>query len=57
MITKFGIDKDTKAQAFLHEKLNKKRGRFDTCKKAELVDIFLKSGIDLSGKVPSEILN
>jgi len=56
MIVKFGIDKDTKAQAYLHENLNKKRGRFDTCKKSELVSIFLDSGIDLSGKVPTEIL-
>lgn len=57
LIAKFGIDKDAKAMAFLHENLNKKRGRFDTCKKEELVLIFLDSGIDLAGLIPDEIIN
>lgn len=56
MIAKLGIDQDVKAQAYLYETLGKKRGRFDTCKKGELVDIILKSGMDLAGKVPDEIL-
>lgn len=56
LIPKFGIDKDVKALAYLQENLNKKRGRFDTCKKSELVDIFLKSGMDLASKVPDEII-
>lgn len=56
MIAKFGIDKDEKALTYLFENLNKKRGRFDTCKKAELVSIFLDSGIDLAGLVPDEII-
>ena len=56
IIVRHGIDKDTKALAYLHETLNKKRDRFDTCKKMELVDLILKSGMDLAGKVPKEIL-
>jgi len=35
------------------EKLGKKA--FDKLKKTELIDVFLKSGIDLAGKVPAEI--
>jgi ParB family transcriptional regulator, chromosome partitioning protein len=49
-----GIFEDAKAQAYLHDKIEKKR--FDKCKKTELVDVFLKSGVDLAGKVPKEIL-
>ena len=52
----FGFFKDDKARTYLHEKLLKKRDRFDLCKKGELVKIILESGIDLSGKVPDEIL-
>ncbi|MBN1547435.1 MAG: ParB/RepB/Spo0J family partition protein [Syntrophaceae bacterium] len=52
----FGIWKDEKALAYLSETLGKKQDRFDLCKKGELVKIILESGIDLSGKVPSEIL-
>lgn len=51
-----GIFKDEKAQAFLFEKLGKKRGKFEACKKGELIRVFLESGIDLAGKVPDEIL-
>lgn len=54
---KFKIFEDPKAQAFLHETLGKKRGKFNTCKKEELVRIVLESGIDLAGKVPDEILD
>lgn len=53
---KFEIFKDKKAQSFLFEKLMKKRGRFNTCKKDELIRVFTESGVDLSGKVPDEIL-
>jgi len=53
---KFGIFQDRKAQAFLYEKLLKKRGNFKSCKKPELVRIFLESGVDLKGVVPEEIL-
>lgn len=53
----FGIFKDEKARAFLYEKLGKKRDAFESCKKGELVRIFLESGVDLAGKVPAEILD
>jgi len=56
MIVRFAINKDEKAQKFLYEKLGKKRGKFESCKKAELVSLMLESGIDLAGKVPAEIL-
>jgi len=32
-----------------------KPGKFDTCKKTELIDVFLESGVNLVGKVPDEI--
>ncbi len=50
------IFSDRKARDFLLEKLNKKRGKFNTCKKPELIRVFLESGVDLVGKVPAEIL-
>lgn len=56
IIVRFAIDKDEKAQKFLYENLGKKRGKFDSCKKGELVSLILESGIDLAGKVPAEIL-
>jgi len=52
-----GIFADPKAQAFLFEVLGKKRGKFHTCKKPELVRLILESGVNLVGKVPGEILN
>jgi ParB/RepB/Spo0J family partition protein len=52
----FGFWQDERAQAFLYETLGKKRGKFDSCKKAELIRIILESGIELAGKVPKEIL-
>lgn len=54
---KFGIFQDKNAQAFLYEVLNKKRGKFKSCKKSELIRVFLESGADLAGMVPDEILN
>ena len=54
---KYGIFEDPKAQDFLYTKLLKKRGKFTTCKKTELVRVFTESGVDLVGKVPDEILN
>jgi hypothetical protein len=51
-----GILNDPKAQAFLYEKLGKKRGKIEACKKGELIRVFLESGVDLAGKVPDEIL-
>jgi len=53
----FKIFEDKKAKAFLYEKLLKKRGSFKSCKKPELVRIFLESGVDLAGVVPKEIRN
>ena len=52
-----GIFTDPKAEAFLFEKLLKKRKNFKTCKKGELVRLFMESGVELKGKVPDEILN
>ena len=46
-----------KAQDFLFEKLLKKRGKFTSCKKGELIRVFMESGVDLVGKVPDEVLN
>ena len=50
------IFKAKKVQEYLTKTLKKKPGKFSSCKKAELVDLFLKSGIDLVGKVPDEII-
>jgi ParB family chromosome partitioning protein len=51
-----GIFKDKKVQEYLTQTLKKKPGQFSSCKKTELIDLFLKSGIDLVGKVPDEIM-
>jgi hypothetical protein len=53
---KLGFWQDKKAQAYLYEKLGKKRGAFESCKKTDLIKVILKSGMDLAGKVPEEIL-
>ncbi|RJQ58014.1 MAG: ParB/RepB/Spo0J family partition protein [Desulfobacteraceae bacterium] len=53
---KLQIFKDPKVEAYLFEKLLKKRGKYTSCKKSELVKLFLESGVDLTGKVPDEIL-
>lgn len=50
---RLGIFEDPKAQTRL-AKLGKKA--FEKCSKKELVEIVLKSGADLAGKVPKEIL-
>jgi len=57
MGTTLFIFEDKKALAFLEEKLFKKAGRFNTCSKKELVSVFLESGVDLTGRVPDEILD
>lgn len=49
-----GIFADLKAEAFLKDTLGKRK--FSALKKAELDRVILESGIDLSGKVPAEIL-
>lgn len=56
MGNKLGIFKEKAAQDFLYETLGKKRGKFEDCKKSELIRVFLESGVDLAGKVPEEIL-
>ena len=57
LIDTLGISTDEKALTYLHETLNKKRGKFNTCKKSELISLIMDSGVDLAGKVPAEILN
>jgi hypothetical protein len=52
---RFGIFNDEKAKGYLENEI--KKANFKKCKKTELMDIFLKSGIELTGKVPDEILN
>jgi ParB/RepB/Spo0J family partition protein len=52
---RFGIFKDETAKAYLADEI--KKDKFKACKKIELMDIFLKSGVELTGKVPDEILN
>jgi ParB/RepB/Spo0J family partition protein len=52
----FKIFEDQKTKTFLFEKLLKKRGNFNSCKKPELVRVFLESGVELAGVVPEEIL-
>ena len=49
------ILEDPKAKTYLAGTLKKKTP--EACKKTELVDLILKSGVDLSGRVPDEILN
>ncbi len=56
LAAQFGFWKDAKAQAYLYEVLGRKRGKFENCKKGELIKIILESGIDLAGRVPAEIL-
>jgi hypothetical protein len=51
---KFKIFADPKAKAYLMKKF---KGRdVDKLKKGELVDLIMKSGVELTGKVPAEIL-
>jgi len=52
---KFGISERPEVVKYLAEKLYK-AGKTETCKKTELIDLFLKSGTDLVGIVPAEIL-
>lgn len=50
------IFKNKKVQDYLVKILKKKPGKFNSCKKTELVDVFLKSKVNLIGKVPDEIM-
>jgi ParB/RepB/Spo0J family partition protein len=51
---RFGIFADPKAKDYLTNEI--KKTDFRKCKKRELINLFIKSGVDLSGKVPDEIL-
>lgn len=53
---KSGIFKSKKVQDYLILKLKKKPGQFNKCKKTEIIDLFIKSGVDLAGKIPDEII-
>lgn len=55
LAAEFGLWERKEAKAFLFETLLKKRGSFKSCKKSELVQIILDSGMDLAGVVPKEI--
>jgi ParB family chromosome partitioning protein len=52
---KSGIFADKKVKEYLEKNFNKK-ATLEKIKKSELVDVFLKSGINLVGRVPDEIL-
>ncbi len=53
---KSGIFKSKKVQDYMVKTLKKKPEQFSNCKKTELIDVFLESGVNLIGKVPAEIL-
>ena len=52
---KFNVFSQKTVKDYLSEKLGKQPSQLETLKKGELVDLFLKSGADLSGVVPDEI--
>jgi len=52
---KSGIFKEKAVIEYLNGHL--KRKKFEDCKKGEMISLFLKTGIDLVGKVPDEITN
>lgn len=45
---------EPKMMVYLADKIKKKE--FEKCKKTELMDVFLKSGVNLIGKIPAEIM-
>lgn len=51
-----GIFAEEQAVKFLTETLGKPAGAYGKCKKGELKRVFLESGVNLVGRVPSEIL-
>ncbi len=53
---KSGIFKSKKVQDYMIKTLKKKPEQVSSCKKTELIDVFLQSGVNLVGKVPAEIL-
>lgn len=56
MITKFNLLKNTKVVIYLNQTLGTTTDNIETLKKTQLIDIFVKTGIDLHGMVPNEIL-
>lgn len=54
---KYKVFETEEAKTFLFEVLLKRRGRFKSCKKGELIRVFMESGVDLAGVVPDEILD
>lgn len=50
-----GIWKYRESNTYLFEVLNKKRGKFTSCKKDELVQLILNCGLDLRGLLPKEM--
>jgi ParB/RepB/Spo0J family partition protein len=52
----FGVFKQPRAQQLLHDIYRKGYGGFESLKKSEIVAIFQDEQIDLTGVVPSEIL-
>lgn len=46
--------KDKKVLGYLNNTIKKER--FEKCKKVELIDLFMKSGVNLVGKVPTEVV-
>lgn len=53
---KSGIFAAGVVKEYLTQTLKKKTGAFESCKKSELVDVFLKSSVRLVGRAPAEIL-
>ncbi|MBU2538104.1 MAG: ParB/RepB/Spo0J family partition protein [Proteobacteria bacterium] len=51
-----GIFAEEQAVKFLTETIGKPEGAYGKCKKGELKRVFLESGVNLVGRVPSEIL-
>ena len=52
----FGVFEQKCVKDYLFETLLKKRGKYKSCKKDELIRLFMESGADLAGLVPAEIL-
>jgi ParB family chromosome partitioning protein len=53
---KFKIFKQKKVDHYINNKFPNRNGDLNKFKKSELIDVFMKSGADLSGVVPDEIL-
>lgn len=56
LCTKLKLLEDPKVREFASTTLRLKNEKYDTLKKKDLIRLILESGVDLSGKVPKEIL-